>query len=128
MNPDPTTLETPQSRHNRLDLTKTIKLIDWIREHEAAAMEQPDTKLASQAQLELGFKITVPNFVSTREGLGIQKARPPEPPTEMEALTARVAALEVELQLLKYTSKQEQKTVPEPSLFSGEFLRSHDHE
>ena len=122
MNQEPTTPETIQPRHNRLDLTKTIKLIDWIREHEAAAMEQPDTKLTSQAQLELGFKITVPNFVRTREGLGIQKARPPEPPTEMEALSARVAALEVALQILRGSSKHEQRIVPEPVLFSGEFL------
>ena len=73
MNPDPTTPETTQPRHNRLDLPKTIKLMDWMREHEVAATERPDTQLAPRAQLELGFKITVSNFASMREGLGIQK-------------------------------------------------------
>lgn len=105
MNQDPTTPETTQQRHNRLDLTKTIKLIDWIREHEAAAMEQPDTQLAARAELELGFKITPANFTSSREGVGIHKNRPPEPPTEMEALTARVTALEARInELTKATT------------------------
>ncbi len=81
MNQEPTTPETTQPRHNRLDLPKTIKLMDWIRQHEVVAMQQPDTQLAPRAQLELGFKITVPNFASMREGLGIQKNRSPEPPT-----------------------------------------------
>jgi hypothetical protein len=96
MNTEPTTLETTP-RFNRLDLPKTIKLIDWIREHEAAAREHPDTQLAARAEAELGFKITPANFTSSREGVGIHKNRPPEPPTEMEALTARVAVLEARL-------------------------------
>ena len=97
MNPDSTLPETTP-RFNRLDLPKTIKLIDWIREHEAAAMEHPDAQLAARAEAELGFKITPANFTSSREGVGIHKTRPPEPPTEMEALTARVTALEARVE------------------------------
>lgn len=123
MNTDPTLPAIPETtpRFNRLDLTKTIKLIDWIREHEAAAMEQPDTQLAARAELELGFKITPANFTSSREGVGIHKNRPPEPPTEMEALTARVAVLEARLNELTKPTSAENVLPSTPAPFTPKF-------
>jgi hypothetical protein len=94
MNPEtPPTADTEpkaatQRSANRLTMTQTFALGQWIHDHKDMAIDKPDTLCATHASLDLGFTITAANFGNARQALGIHKAAPPKPPTIEERLAA----------------------------------------
>ena len=89
--PPPDTTEpkaVPQRTANRLTMSQTFALGQWIQDHKDMAIDKPDTLCATHASIDLGFTITAANFGNARQALGIQKAAPPKPPTIEERLAA----------------------------------------
>lgn len=87
MTPEPT---PPKKAVNKLTMPQTVRLLDWLRSHEADARIQPDTKLAARASVDLEFGVTHSNLTSAREAAGLHKIEQPKPLT----LEERVAHLE----------------------------------
>lgn len=81
-----------QRSANRLTMTQTFALGQWIHDHKDMAIDKPDTLCATHASIDLGFTITAANFGNARQALGIHKAAPPKPPTIEE----RLATLETQ--------------------------------
>lgn len=89
--------ESPTRTANRLNLTQSYALGDWIMQHQQQAKDEPDTKGAEHASIDLGFCVTPANFTAARQARNLEKTKPVTPPS----LEERLAQAEAEIVLLR---------------------------
>ena len=93
MTPDLPTATTTRTA-NRLTLSQSYALGDWIMQHQQQCKDEADTQCADHAAIDLGFNVTPANFTAARQARGIEKAKPIAPPTVDERLIAVEAQID----------------------------------
>jgi len=79
---------------NRLTLSQSYALGDWIMQHQPQCKDEADTQCADHAAIDLGFNVTPANFTAARQARGIEKTKPAAPPTVEERLIAAEAQID----------------------------------
>ena len=71
MTPDLPTATTTRTA-NRLTLSQSYALGDWIMQHQQQCKDEADTQCADHAAIDLGFNVTPANFTAARQARGIE--------------------------------------------------------
>ena len=87
-------LPAPNRTANRLTLSQSYALGDWIMQHQQQCKDEADTQCADHAAIDLGFNVTPANFTAARQARGIEKTKPITPPTVEERLIAAEAQID----------------------------------
>lgn len=100
--PIPSEAPAKSRSHNKLTLQQQLALGTWVNDHAEQIKKTADSKMAEEASFALRFNVTASNITSTREALGIEKAKPAAPPSTEERLAALEAKYSALMEFVDY--------------------------